>query len=200
LENLNQLIGQYGYAGIFVLLVLGIVGLPVPDETLLTLTGYLVYKGSLSFIPAFASSLLGSTVGITISYIIGRTFGNYILHKYGRYINLTDEKLEKAHNWFERIGRWSLLIGYFIPGIRHIFTVVAGASKLKTWEFVLFAYSGAFIWVIVFFSIGYFFGDKWAVFLQSIHRNLLLVSIIAVFLIATVYLLKKKLFGIVREK
>ncbi|MEI7811217.1 MAG: DedA family protein [Ignavibacteria bacterium] len=200
MENLNQLIGQYGYAGIFVLLVLGIVGLPVPDETLLTLTGYLVYKGSLSFIPAFASSLLGSTVGITISYIIGRTFGNYILHKYGRYINLTDEKLEKAHNWFERIGRWSLLIGYFIPGIRHIFTVVAGASKLKTWEFVLFAYSGAFIWVIVFFSIGYFFGDKWAVFLQSIHRNLLLVSIIAVFLIATVYLLKKKLFGIVREK
>ena len=74
-DTVLQWIGQYGYIAIFSLLVLGIVGLPVPDETLLTFTGYLVFQGHLSLGLAFLSCFAGSACGITLSYILGRTFG-----------------------------------------------------------------------------------------------------------------------------
>src|SRR6516225_10416948 len=67
-----QWIAQHGYAGIFSLLVFGIVGLPVPDEWLLTFSGYLVYKRTLLFLPTFGAAFLGSACGITVSYLLGR--------------------------------------------------------------------------------------------------------------------------------
>ena len=121
-------IAQYGYLAIFGLLMLGIVGLPVPDETLLTFTGYLVFRGHLSLPLAFAAALAGSTCGITISYTLGRTFGLELIHRYGRYMRITEEHVEKAHAWFERVGHWGLTFGYFIPGVRHLTAYAAGMS------------------------------------------------------------------------
>ena len=76
---------QYGYGALFALLVAGIVGLPVPDETLLTLAGFLVYKGKFELIPMLLAGFLGSACGITVSYLIGRTAGIYTIHKFGRF-------------------------------------------------------------------------------------------------------------------
>src|ERR1700760_1835617 len=101
-------ITQYGYLAIVLLLVFGIVGLPVPDETLLTFTGFLVYKGNFSLPLAFGAALLGSLTGITLSYTLGRTFGLKLIHRYGRYIHLTEQHVEKAHAWFEKVGHWGL--------------------------------------------------------------------------------------------
>ena len=75
-----QWVATYGYFAIFGLLVFGIVGIPVPDEFLLTGCGFLIYRGDLHAIPAFASALGGSMCGITCSYIIGRTLGWKFLH------------------------------------------------------------------------------------------------------------------------
>src|SRR4249919_2712597 len=101
-------ITQYGHLAIFSLLVLGIVGLPVPDETLLTFTGYLVYQGHLSLPLAFFSGFAGSVCGITISYGLGRTFGLALIHRYGRYVRINAEHVDKAHAFFRRAGHWSL--------------------------------------------------------------------------------------------
>src|SRR5213592_1815882 len=101
-------ITQYGYLAIFSLLVLGIVGLPVPDETLLTFTGYLVYQGNLSLVTALLSGFAGSACGITISYILGRTFGLTLIHRYGKYLRITQAHVDKAHAFFEKAGHWSL--------------------------------------------------------------------------------------------
>src|ERR1043166_2940521 len=116
-ETVFQWITQYGYIAIFSLLVLGIVGLPVPDETLLTFTGFLIFKHQLSGPPAFAAAFLGSACGITLSFMLGRKFGLKLLHKYGRYIHFNEDRLQKVHYWFERIGKWALTFGYFIPGV-----------------------------------------------------------------------------------
>ena len=103
-----------------------------PDETLLTFTGYLVYKGHLSLPLAFLSGFAGSVCGITISYILGRTFGLELIHRYGRYLRITEEHVEKAHAWFERVGHWGLTFGYFIPGVRHFTAYAAGMSDLES--------------------------------------------------------------------
>jgi|SRR5579863_13385 len=170
---METLVLQYGPLGIFCLLMLGIVGLPVPDETLLTLSGYLIFKGKLHFLPTAAAAFAGSICGITISYTIGRTGGLYLIHKYGPYVHLTKERLDRAHAWFERMGRWALFFGYFMPGIRHVTAISAGASELEPHFFALSAYSGGALWVVSFVSLGYFLGDQWRRITEEVHTVLL---------------------------
>jgi membrane protein DedA with SNARE-associated domain len=186
-------ITQYGYLAIFLLLVLGIVGLPVPDETLLTFTGYLVYTGHLSLPLAFGSALAGSISGITISYYLGRALGMKVIHRYGRYLRIREEHFNKAHAWFERIGHWALTVGYFIPGVRHLTAYAAGISELGPRDFALHAYGGAIIWVSTFIGLGYFLGDRWKAVEANIHYYLVWVAIAcAVAVIA--YLVWRKWF------
>lgn len=165
-------ITQYGYAAIFLLLVCGIVGLPVPDETLLTFTGYLIYKGHLVMPWAFVAAWTGSASGITVSYQLGRLFGHKLLARYGKYVHLTPSRLERAHAWFERIGHWALTFGYFIPGVRHLTAYAAGMSDVRPPQFALFAYLGATLWVTTFLSLGYFLGDRWEAVQRHVDRYL----------------------------
>src|SRR5216117_1317514 len=173
-------IGQYGYAGIFSLLILGIVGLPVPDEWLLTFSGFLVFKRRLLFVPTFAAAFCGSACGITVSYTLDRIFDTYVLVKYGSYIHLTPDRLARVHSWFERRGRWALLIGYFVPGVRHLTGYVAGASKLDLSNFMLFAYTGAFCWAAIFISLGYVLGEEWNRVLGEVHDTRVIVIGVAI--------------------
>ena len=177
----------YGYLAIFSLLVFGIVGLPVPDETLLTFTGYLVYRGHLSLPLAAASAMVGSATGMTISYTLGRSFGLALLHRYGKYVHVTPERLARAHAWFERIGHWALTVGYFIPGVRHLTAYAAGMSEVRPHQFALFAYTGTVLWVTSFISLGYLLGDRWEAVQRDIEHYLVGASIaIAVAVVAYV--------------
>ena len=175
-----QWITHHGYAGIFSLLVFGIVGLPVPDEWLLTFSGYLIFKHTLLFLPTFGAAFLGSACGITVSYTLGRIFDTYVLEKYGRFFHMTPQRLKRVHSWFERRGRWTLLVGYFIPGVRHLTGYVAGVSELSFANFALFAYIGAFCWAAVFITVGYILGEQWNRVLQSLHETKLLVIGLAI--------------------
>jgi membrane protein DedA with SNARE-associated domain len=173
-------VSNYGYFAIFGLLVFGIVGLPIPDETLLVFSGYLIFRGALKPIPTLLTAFLGSVCGITLSYIIGRTLGLGFVHKWGRYIHVTEERLATVHRWFDRIGHWALFVGYYIAGVRHFTAVVAGTSSLEFRSFALYAYSGGLVWVSTFLSIGFFFGDRWHEVIEAVHRNLLLVSALVI--------------------
>src|SRR3989442_14379318 len=77
-QSMGIWISQYGYPAIFFLLVGGIVGVPVPDQLLLVLSGYLVLTGALSLGPTLLAAVLGSIVGITLSYALGRCSGSYL--------------------------------------------------------------------------------------------------------------------------
>jgi membrane protein DedA with SNARE-associated domain len=177
-------ITQYGYLAIFLLLVFGIVGLPIPDETLLTFSGYLVFRGNLSLPLTFATALAGSICGITISYTLGRTFGLALIHRYGKYLRITEAHVNKAHSWFERVGNWGLTIGYFIPGVRHFTAYAAGMSEVGPHHFALFAYSGGFLWVSTFLGLGYFLGERWQTVQKNVERYLIAGWIAAAVVIA----------------
>ena len=169
-------ISEYGYAAIAGLLMLGIVGLPVPDETLLTFSGYLVFKTQLHLLPTMLSAFLGSAMGITLSYGLGRTFGYQLIHRYGRYIHVTDARLQKAHRWMEHAGTWALTFGYFLPGIRHLTAYAAGTSQLELRVFALFAYMGALLWSATFVIAGYWMGEEWTRIAANLHRGAWIVT------------------------
>lgn len=181
-------VSTYGYGAIFLLLLLGVVGLPVPDETLLVFCGYLIFKGALHPVPAYLTALAGSWCGISLSYTIGRTLGAGAIHRYGKRLHLTEERLAVVHNWFNRIGHWALAVGYFIAGVRHLTAIVAGMSKLEFGSFALYAWSGGAIWVATFILLGYELGERWRIIAELVHRDvgyasLVLIAAIALFLL-----------------
>jgi membrane protein DedA with SNARE-associated domain len=181
-------IHAYGVAAIFVLLFLGVFGLPVPDETLLTFAGVLVREGRLHFVPAFLAAALGSMGGITLSYVLGRTVGLGFVERYGRWLHVTRADLDRVEAWFEHSGRWVLMFGYFIPGVRHFTALVAGSSRLPAAVFARFAYAGAAVWALTFITLGWYVGARWEAALASAHRHLLVVGI-AVAVLAVAYAL-----------
>ncbi|HWC98361.1 MAG TPA: DedA family protein [Candidatus Sulfopaludibacter sp.] len=186
-------ITQYGYAAIFVLLMFGIVGLPVPDETLLTFCGFLVFKGRLALAPAFGTAFAGSACGITLSYVLGRTFGLALIHRYGKYVRIREDHVQKAHAWFARVGHWGLTFGYFVPGLRHFTAYAAGMSEVEPHQFALFAYSGGMLWVSAFLSLGYFLGERWEAVEKNIHQYLIWITVAALIGLAG-YLAWRKYF------
>jgi membrane protein DedA with SNARE-associated domain len=163
-------VAAHGYGAIFLLLMLGVVGLPIPDETLLVFCGYLIGRGTMHPAAAFGSALAGSWCGITVSYSIGRFLGAGAVHRYGKYIHLTDARLETVHRWFDRIGHWALFVGYYIAGARHLTAVVAGTSGLEFRSFAVYAWPGGLLWVSTFLTLGYVIGDRWKEAAEMAHR------------------------------
>src|SRR2546422_9759913 len=153
-----QWVTDYGYFGIFFLLIFGIMGLPVPDEWLLVISGYLAFKNVLGFVPTLAVAVLGSAGGLTMSYVLGRTSSGYVIRRFGRWLSIDEEKIRRTQHWFQNLGRWVLVVGPFIPGVRNLMGYVAGATKLRMHVFMRFAYLGALISSATFVTFGYFVG------------------------------------------
>jgi len=160
-QHIIEFISHYAYGGIFTLLMFGVVGLPIPDEFLLTFVGYLVFRRDLSFAPAVASAFAGSACGITLSYVLGRTAGAWVIHRFGRLLHVDEADLRRAHEWFERLGGWSLTFGYYVAGVRHLTALAAGMADFKPPKFAAYAYMGALLWSTTFIGLGIFLGERW---------------------------------------
>ena len=183
----------YGYEGIFFLLMFGIIGVPIPDEVLLTFSGYLVFKGQLALAPTIASAFLGSICGVSVSYGIGRTGGSFLVRKYGSRLHVTQEEIDRVHEWLEHTGKWGLFIGYFIPGVRHLTALVAGTSRLRYPVFAAYAYAGGLFWSSTFISTGFFLGKEWMGISASIHRWILIAVTVGGCMLLVYYLLRRKI-------
>jgi membrane protein DedA with SNARE-associated domain len=174
---------QYGSIALFFLLALGIVCLPVPEDTLMMFAGLLMYNGDLPIGWGYLSACLGSICGISVSYFIGHKAGDFLIKKYGKYLGLTDERMIRVHWWFERFGGWFLIIGYFIPGIRHFTGLFAGISAMEFRHFAFYAYPGAIIWVTLLLSIGYFFGTCCEQMIEIVEHNIEIFLVVAAIII-----------------
>ena len=102
----------------------------------------------------------GSICGITLSYVLGRVLGLAVLHRYGRYVGLSRHSPDRGHRWFVRYGKWSVVVGYFVPGFRHLVAISAGATLLEL-KFLPFACIGCSAPAgSTFVTIGYFAGPQ----------------------------------------
>src|SRR5215813_13380270 len=173
-QSMALWIGQYGYPAIFFMLVGGIVGLPIPDQLLLVVSGYLVLTKSLAFAPTVLAAVLGSIVGITLSYAVGRGSGSYLSR-----FRFAASRLENAREWFARFGGWTLVFGYFIPGIRNLIGFSSGAMRLRLRYFAPYAYAGAVLSSVICVCAGYFLGEQAASALTSVSRATLVVAVSA---------------------
>lgn len=169
IDTLTTWLTYYGPLSLFILLALGIVALPVPEETLLVTSGALMKNGQMDEFSTILAAICGSILGITTSYLIGRTTSKYVIHRYGSWLGITEARLDQAHAWFEKYGKWSLFIGYFIPGVRHFTGLFAGITELQYSHFALYAYTGAVVWVTLFITVGYTIGHYLPVLYENIE-------------------------------
>jgi membrane protein DedA with SNARE-associated domain len=171
-------LSTFGAPVLFALLALGVVGLPLPDEALLALAGVLIGQGRLHPVTTTAAAMGGAMTGITLSYALGRFAGLPLVLRYGSRLHVDTALITQVGAWFERAGKWLLTGGYFIPGVRHVTAIVAGASKLPVGTFAAFAYPGAVLWVSCFLAIGYLLGDEWRGWVADLHRHLLVIGLV----------------------
>jgi membrane protein DedA with SNARE-associated domain len=175
--QVDQFLTHYGYLAIFGLLMLGIVGPLIPDETILVLSGIAIRGGHLNFLPVIAVALAGSVCGISVSFALGLYGFSWLEEHWPRLHHFASQRLDKPEAWFRRFGKWTLFFGYFVAGVRHFTALFAGISKMGYRDFAIPAYAGAVCWVLVFVSIGYFLGDQWSRYSATVDRLIVIVAV-----------------------
>lgn len=176
----------------FGLFFLGILGMPLPEETLLVFSGFLVSTGKLDFWPTFLVCFSGSILAMTIAYWIGRTLGHSLIERVGKRFEIVYQVYQKTRSWFDRFGKWALPIGYFITGVRQFTAYFAGITRLPFPTFILYTYTGGLVWSLLFVTLGWQLGERWEVVFSWISHNLALFALSAVFfLLLGLYLYQK---------
>lgn len=171
METMVAWVHNYEYPAIVLLLMLGIVGLPIPDETLLLFVGYLNFKGELSTPLSLSAAVVGSACGITISYGLGHLVGARVPTTLGPWLHIDQTRFLTARRWVSRWGKYGLLVAYFVPGLRHLGALMLGASGLQYPTFAIFAYTGAMVWSATFITAGYLLGEEWVTSSATLHQT-----------------------------
>lgn len=150
--------GHFIYVGVFLILFLCGLGLPIPEEITLLAGGFLVHLGIVRFYPALAVGLVGILMGDLAIYSIGRRWGQGIItHRHMRKI-FSEKRLERARQFFRDHGNKTILIARFISGFRVAAFLAAGTMGMRPIQFLFLDFLGALIMVPLLLLAGYYFG------------------------------------------
>ena len=182
-------VSSWGYVGIFVMMFLESSFFPFPSEVAMIPAGYLAHKGEMSLALTFISGTLGSLLGAIFNYYLCYFFGREIILKYGKFVGITHEKMDKFEAFFNKHGEISTFNSRLIPGIRQYISLPAGLAKMNIFRFCLFTTLGAGIWCAVLLEVGYFLGtnpDKQTLLAITIA----LLAVVAI--ISAIYIFKQR--------
>ena len=194
LETIYSYIQTYGYLAIFIITTLetsAFLGMFIPGDTVVVLSGFLASKGILNLLGIILVASTGAIIGDNIGYFIGRKFGEPFLLKYGKKFKFKKEYLDKSHEFFERFGGMAIVLGRFTSIVRTFVPVVAGISEMSYKKFLFYNVLGAVIWASVFSIAGYLFGKNLDMLLKYIGLGgtILILSLVA--LVGFFYILYK---------
>ncbi|GAA4576078.1 hypothetical protein GCM10023176_46700 [Micromonospora coerulea] len=187
-----SIIDSLGALGVAVLVALESIIPPIPSEIVLAMAGYLSAEGRFNVVLIVLAATAGSLLGALVLYWLGAALGEERLKRWLDHIPLVDrDDLERADRWFERHGRWAVLIGRVVPVVRSLVSVPAGANRMPLGEFVLLTTIGSGVWNAVIVGLGYALGSRW----QEVGRysHWFNYAIFAVFAIMIVSWVAKKI-------
>jgi membrane protein DedA with SNARE-associated domain len=159
LHSLEPTLDRFGYLAVTGLVLIEDFGVPVPGETILILASVYAGTGRLNIALVFLCGFVGAVLGDNIGFAIGHFGGRRLIDRYGRYIFLTPERIDKATRFFDRHGGKIIIIARFVEGLRQANGIIAGTAGIHWARFLLFNAIGAALWVAVWTSVGYFSGS-----------------------------------------
>lgn len=173
LENivnwLTEAIGQFGYPGIILLMALESSFFPFPSEVVIPPAAYLATSGHMDIAAVVLCGTVGSLIGSIFNYWLALKFGRPFFQKFGKYLLIKMDSLEKAERFFNRYGYISTFIGRLIPGIRQYISLPAGLARMNITAFCSATTLGAGIWVMILAATGYWFGNNEQLVKQNLH-------------------------------
>jgi membrane protein DedA with SNARE-associated domain len=184
LASMAPLLDHYGYLAVAGLLVLENLGVPVPGETVLIAGSLYAGAGRLNIVVVGVLGVAASVAGSCIGYAIGRFGGRALVERYGRYVLLTGERLDKAESFFDHRGAVIIVVARFIDGLRQAAGIIAGTTEMRFTRFLACTTLGAVLWVATWSTIGYLAGDHITVIYREVTRYGLYALIALALLIA----------------
>ena len=152
---LTAFLEHWRYPAIFAAVILGNLGLPVPEETVLALGGFLAHRAELHLPSVIVVGVVAAIVGDNIGYWLGHHYGPSALERYGRHIWVNAERLERVSAFIGRYGGLAVFAARFVPGARFLAGPVAGATRMHPSTFIVANTLGAFIYVPYAVGLGY---------------------------------------------
>jgi len=187
---INVAIGQLGYYGIFVGMILDGFGFPIPGTFIMPFSGYIVWLGKLHFIMVILTGTLGCLIGSLLQYFGGLYGGSAVVNKYGRYFFIQKKDLERAQAFIDQRGEVVVLISRLVPVMRSYTSFPAGIAKMDVKKFSLYTFIGSFIWCFALTYVGVLLGQNW----RGIEKPLVYIDLVVLFCVFTIlaYLLYKR--------
>jgi len=178
------IIQKIGYLGVFFLMFLQSVNIPIPSEITMSFSGFLVQKEILNFWLVVLMGTFGNLTGSLISYFLASSLArNGWRAKYGILkILISDSNLQLAGKWFNKYGTFSIFFGRMIPVVSTFISFPAGLAKMKISVFSFLTFAGSFVWCSFLTYLGFVFGENWQI-IQIYFRKfdyLILILIIAI--------------------
>lgn len=180
-----HIIEQFGYLGVFFLILLENVFPPIPSEVILLFSGFFSTYTNLSVLYMIVASTLGSFLGAIILYYIGKIFNKERLKKIvngrlGKILFLKENDIDKADEWFDNKGNKSVFFCRFVPIVRSLISIPAGMSEMPMGKFIIYTICGSMIWNTVLICLGYRLGSNWEYVLTILDKYQMLVIVILV--------------------
>lgn len=197
----TNLIGNMGYAGIFILMTIESAGIPVPSELIMTYGGFMASQGKINWIIAGVVGSLGTGLGSAIGYAIGAWGGKAFIDKYGRFLGVTTDKMVWAEKWFCKFGESACFYTRLLPVVRTIVNVPAGLLGMNFYKFMAYSMLGALPWCLVLSYLGFTLGANWESIMEYSHLlTYAVVGIVGLIIVIAIVLWVLVRLGIVEKK
>lgn len=175
-----------GYVGIALLMFAENLFPPIPSELIMPLAGFTVAQGDMNFTIAVLAGVVGTVVGAFPWYYAGVFVGEERLkklaNKYGKWITVSGDDIDKANRWFNRYGKKAVFFGRLVPGIRTLISLPAGLNEMALGTFLIYSTLGTTLWVMFLTFLGFILGDNYELvdeYLGPVSKFVLLALIIA---------------------
>lgn len=180
----QDFVARVGYPGLFLLITLESTLVPIPSELVMPFAGILASQGKFSLPVILVINSAAALLGSGISYWIGAAGGKPLLLRYGKYALIRAKDIELTERFFARHGKATILIGRFLPVVRHIISVPAGIARMPLAGFFTQTFIGSTIWGSILIVLGYHYGEAFLETARQLkHVDLIVgVAILAVLL------------------
>jgi membrane protein DedA with SNARE-associated domain len=192
LENIRvvieQIIGTLGYGGIALLMVIENVFPPIPSELVVPFAGFLISRGEMNFVAVVVASSIGTLIGTTFLYFLGKWLGEQrlrsLLRNYGRYLFFPESSYDKALIAFHKHDKAVVFWSRLVPGLRSVISLPAGVANMPLGRFLFYTTLGTIIWNILLAGGGVLLGNNWSQMMDFVDRfKYIILPIIAALLI-----------------
>ncbi len=198
-EMIIEIMNNFGYLGVFLLIAIENVFPPIPSEVILLFGGFMTTFSDMNIVGVIIASTLGSILGAIILYYIGKILNKerlkkIITSKPGKILRLKPEDIDKADNWFDTKGNKTVFFCRFVPIIRSLISIPAGMSEMPMKKFLIYTTAGSLIWNAALTIAGSIVGENWTsiVDIMDQYSHIILVLLIIIFIVAVAVFYKKR--------